>query len=379
MNKDRQTSETIRKTIIALLSIGIIAGAYMVYKNVSQKNSRTRKAKPQKVTQVYTNTVENASIPINIKASGTLSSKKRIELYAEVAGIFQESAHPFKSGTYFAKDETLIKIESIQQQLNLKSQRSSFYNQLVQMLPDLKFDYPQSVNQWEDYINKYEIDRPIKPIPTPIDTREKLFIANQNISTTYYNIKNLEEQLKKFIIRAPFNGMLIESMIEPGTAVRVGQQLGTFISPYTYEVEVSVNTSYDDFLKIGKRVKLYNKDRSKSWTGKVSRINSTVDPGSQTIPVYVDVKGEGLREGMYLEADLTGRNEQNVYEIDRKLLVGDNEIFIVRDTLLDLVQIEPIYYKDETVLVKGLDDGVKILANSTPGAHKGMIVKNISE
>jgi len=335
------------------------AGAYMVYKNVSQKSNQPRRPKPQKVTQIFTETVVNEAIPINIQTSGTLRAKKRIELFAEVTGIFESSTHPFKSGTYYASGETLVNIESVQQELNLKSQRSSLYNQLVQMLPDLKFDYPQSIGQWEDYIEAYDIESNLKPLPEPIDNREKLYVANRNV--------------------APFNGILIESMIEPGTAIRVGQQLGTFISPYRYEVEVAINTSYDDFLKLGKSVELHNSNRTKTWTGKVSRINTTVDPTSQTIPVYVDVRGDGLREGMYLEADLTGKEEQNVYEIDRKLLVGDDQVFIVLDTLLDIAQVEPVYYKDETVLVKGLENGTKILANNTPGAHKGMIVKNISK
>lgn len=369
----------IRKTIIAILSVAIIGGAYIVYQNVSKKNNQPRVPKPQKVTQVFTKTVANKAIPINIQASGTIRAKKRIELFAEVNGIFQNSAHPFKSGTYYADGEVLISIESVQQELNLKSQRSSLYNQLVSMLPDLRFDYPESIGQWEEYIKAYDIESNLNPLPTPIDNREKLFVANRNVTTAYYNIKNLEEQYSKYIIRAPYNGILIESMIEPGTAIRVGQQLGTFISPYRYEVEVAVNTSYDDFLKLGKSVELHNSDRTKSWNGKVSRINTTVDPTSQTIPVYVDVRGEGLREGMYLEADLTGKEEQNVYELDRKLLVGDDQVFIVLDTLLDMAQIEPVYYKDETVLVKGLEDGTKILANNTPGAHKGMIIKNISK
>ena len=109
------------------------------------------------------------------------------------------------------------------------------------------------------------------------------------------------------------------------------------------------------------------------------RINSTVDPSSQTIPVFVDVKGNGLKEGMYLEADLTGKEEQNVFEINRKLLIGDDKLFVVQDTLLDLVEIDPIYFKEETVLVRGLSDGTKLLAYNIPGAHVGMIVEEIFE
>ena len=368
----------IRKTIITLLSLIILAGAYMVFQNVSNKKNTPRKVKPQKITQVLTETVQNRSVAINIQTNGTLRAKKRLELFAEVNGVFESSTHSFKPGVYYAANDTLISIESRQQELNLKAQKSNLYNQLVLMLPDLRFDYPESVGHWEQYISNYDVEGDIKPFPTEVDDREKLFIAGRNIKTSYYTIKNLEEQLSRHTISAPFNGILVETMIEPGTAIRTGQQLGTFISPYTYELEVAINTSYDDFLRIGKSVELFNIDRSKSWTGKVRRINSKVDPNSQTIPVFVEVGGKGLKEGMYLEADLTAKEEKDVFEIDRKLLVGENQIFTVVDSLLQLTGIEPVYFKDETVLVRGLENGVNILANTIPGAHEGMIVRNIS-
>ncbi len=369
----------IRKSIITILSLVIIAAAFLAYKDLREKENTPRPKKALKVTQVYTDLVSNGPVPINLQTSGTLRAKNRMEIFAEVSGKFETSAHSFKPGVYYAQGETLVEIDSDQQKLNLRAQRSNLYNQLVQLLPDLRFDYPESLDQWERYIDSYDISSDLRPLPEPVSTKEKLFIASRNVTTTYYNIKNLEEQLKRHIIRAPYNGILIESMIEPGTAINIGQQLGTFIDPYRYELEIAINTSYDDFLKVGKTVMLYDVNRTKSWQGKVNRINYTVDPSSQTIPVYVDVRGQDLKEGMYLEADLAGKEEQNVYEINRKLLVGDDELFVVRDTLLALVQIEPIHFKEETVLVRGLPEGTKLLAYSIPGAHEGMIVEEISQ
>lgn len=369
----------IRKIIVGILAIALIAASLFLFNNLRQKQNKVRPVKPQKVTQVFTQEVSNTSIPINIKTSGNITAKNRMDLFAEVNGLFVSSTRPFKPGTYFEKGEELINIESQQQLLNLKSQRSNLFNQLVQLLPDLKFDYPEASPNWEKYISDFDIETNLSPLPQPSSDKEKLFIASRNVTTAYYNIKNLEEQFKKFIIRAPYSGILIESLIDPGTTIRTGQKLGEFISPYTFELEVAVNTSYGEYLEYGKAVQLYNADRSNSWTGKVKRINATVDPSTQTIPVYVEVRGKGLKEGMYLEADLRAKNENDVYEIDRKLLVNENQVYTVSDTLLKLMLVEPIYFKDKTVLVRGLTDGTKILANTIPGAHENMIVKDITK
>ena len=82
---------------------------------------------------------------------------------------------------------------------------------------------------------------------------------------------------------------------------------------------------------------------------------------------------------MYLEADITAKEEQNTYEINRKLLVENDKVFVVRDTVLDLVQVEPIYFKENTAVVKGLEDGMKVLAKPIPSAYVGMKVKIFSD
>ena len=223
------------------------------------------------------------------------------------------------------------------------------------------------------------MDNPLKELPEPESEKEKLFLSGRNIYTTFYNVQNLETQLLNYTIKAPFSGVLTEALVNPGALIRPGQKLGEFIDQSVYEVEVAINTAYGDLLAIGKSVELHNVERTKTWSGKVIRVNSRVDPASQTIPTFIQVRGKGLKEGMYLEADLTARNEQNTYEVSRKLLVENDKLFVVRDTLLDLVLVEPVYYKEFSAVVKGLEDGTKILSRVIPGAYSGMKVKIFSD
>jgi membrane fusion protein, multidrug efflux system len=369
----------IRKVIIAAIGLVVIAGAFKIFQNLSTAKNVEKPEIQQKITQVFTTTVANEDSPINIKTSGTLKAKNRMEIYAEVGGIFTSSAHSFKPGVYYAKDEILMAIDQQEELLNLKAQRSSLFNQLVLLLPDLKFDYPDAVGHWEQYVKAFDVNTELADLPHPTSEKEKLFLIGRNIYTSYYNIKNLEQQLSKFVITAPYNGILIQAAADPGTLIRSGQKLGEFISPYTYDLEVAINATSSDLLKLGSTVTLYNVDRTDSYQGKVIRINSTVDPGSQTIPVFIEVRGENLKEGMYLEADVTAKKEQNVFEIDRKLLVNDSEIYQVIDGRLALTEVQPVHFKDRTVLVRGLMEGSKILTRPVPGAHDGMIVEEITQ
>ena len=114
---------------------------------------------------------------------------------------------------------------------------------------------------------------------------------------------------------------------------------------------------------------------SKTYTGTVSRVNGRIDPNTQTIKVFVEVKGDNLKEGMYLEAQLEAREQLNAIKISRKLLVDESEIFIVRDSILDLIPVQPVYFSPKEVVVQGVPDGTVVLSKSIPGAYAGMLVK----
>ncbi len=169
--------------------------------------------------------------------------------------------------------------------------------------------------------------------------------------------------------------MLTEAIVTPGTLVRIGQKLGEFIDPSVYEMEVSVNAEFANLLKKGNIVRLHNLENTKEYEGKVIRINGRVDVASQTIKAFIQVAHEDLKEGMYLEAYLNARSEENAIEISRKFLIDNSQLFVVRDSVLDLIEVNPVYFSAEKVVLKGVEDGTLLLSKTVPGAYDGMKVK----
>lgn len=365
----------LRRIILALLGVALVGGAYMIAQKLAEGKSRPQPKPQKKVASVFVDTVQNSSTPISISTNGNLMAKNRVEIFAEVQGVFESSARTFKEGIRYGAGETLIRINSDEHRANLRAQKSNLYNQLILLLPDLRLDYADVFPKWQTYIQNFDMEKSVDPLPEFETEQEKLFILGKGIQTAYFNVKNMEERLAKYRIRAPFSGILTEALVDRGTLVRAGQKLGEFINPNIYELEVSINNSYANLMKVGKTVALKNVEKTNSWTGKVTRVNSKVDAASQMIAVFIQVNGQGLREGMYLEAEVKAKEEQNTYEIDRKLLVNNQQIFAVNDTTLKLINVNPIYYKESSVVIRGLEDGEIILSKVVPGAYAGMRVK----
>lgn len=363
-----------RRIILIVIGVSLLIIAFIWSRsiaNVEKKQNQTVE-KIEKV--VFVDTVYNKKIPIVIPATGNLFAKDRLDIFAEVEGLFLNSARDFRPGQHFNRGELLLQINSSEYAASVQSARSNLYNLITSIMPDLRLDYPDSFTKWQTYLSSFETNKTTPPLPEPSSEQERYFITGRNITTTYFEIKNMEERLSKFNIRAPFNGILTEALVTKGSLIRPGQKLGEFINPEVYEMEVSVTNNFVDFLETGKKVLLTNLEKTKEYEGTISRINARIDQSTQTVKVFVEVKGEQLREGMFLEANLDAREEENAFSFPRKLLVNESQIYIVEEGKLNLLDVEFVYSTEREVVVKGIPDGTIMLSAVLPGAFAGQPV-----
>ena len=168
-------------------------------------------------------------------------------------------------------------------------------------------------------------------------------------------------------------------MVTEGTLVRPGQKLGEFIDTSIYELEVAISKTYADLLQVGNEVKLTTLEGDKEYLGKVSRVNGNINQASQTINAYIEVSDKDLREGVYLEAVLKVKDETNAISIPRGLLQPNSQLFTVNDSLLEVIDVNPVYFSEKEVIVKGIPDGTTIVSKPVPGAYAGMLIKVYKE
>ncbi len=369
-----------RKLIISAVAGGIIIFASLYFAGMIAGSKDNRRPPSQKVVKtVFVDTVKNTTVPITVPANGNLRAKKRVELYSEVQGVFRPGSKLFRTGQEYAAGQTLIRIDASEYYATVQSAKSNLYNLLTSIMPDLRLDYPEIYPKWQQYLNGFDLEKTTPELPKMDSEKEKFFITGREIITTYYNVKNLEQRLSKYTITAPFTGVLTEALVTEGTLIRSGQKLGEFINTGLYELEVSVSKTYGDFLRVGKKVELFNLEKTKTFIGEVTRVNGRVDQNSQTITAYIEVSGDNLKEGQYLEANLEAKEETDAIEIDRSLLLENDQIFVVKDSILDLMAVQPVFFTDKTVVLKNVPDGEVIVAKPMTGAYAGMLVKIFDE
>ena len=360
---------------------GFILGLAVLMVSLFLFKFLTREAPPQvpKVVQTIKPVrwleVQNGPVAYALPVTGRLQALNRIELFAEVQGILKGSGTDFRAGKEYKAGQVLVDIDDSEAQASTLAQRSSYLNTLTQVLPDLKIDYPEDYPVWEDYLERLDPTRNTPPPPSTENKKLKLFLTSRGVISGYYSLKSAENRLAKYRISAPFHGVLSQALVSPGTLVRPGQKLGEFIGDGVYEMEASLALADVASLAVGAPVALHSPDLPGKWTGRVVRINERVDPATQTVLAYIQVSGEGLRDGMYMKASLGQLEIADAIQIDRKILVGTNEVFVIeQDSTISRLQIELVRVTPEFVIVRGLQNGVRIMNENFPGASSGMKV-----
>jgi multidrug efflux pump subunit AcrA (membrane-fusion protein) len=364
-----------RKATLIILAIIILLGAGFFANKLFNSKKIVKPVLKKEVKIIQTDTLVNGTVPIIIDASGNLTATRRIALFSEVTGVFKRTGKPFKKGQAYKEGETIVILDNSEFYAQVQSARSGLNNQIAALMPDLRLDYPESYPQWQRYIDAFSINTTTPALPVPKTEKEKYVITARNIYATYYNIKNLEGRLVKFRIAAQFSGVLTEALITEGTLVQPGQQLGEFIQTGSYEIEVAISSNYADLLQLGEEVRLTNTIGNKSYTGKVARVNAKVDAASQSLAVVIAASHPDLKEGMYLKAALDADAIENAVQLERNLLQTGNQLFIVEKGQLRLLAVDPVYFTDKTVVLKGIPNGTVIMSKTIPGAYEGLAVK----
>lgn len=368
-----------RNIILSILGVILIIGAVFLGKEIASSKKKKRPVPEKVIKTVFTDTVTNGIVQIIIPANGSLVAKRRVELYAEVQGVFKSSGKLFKPGQEYRQGETLIRIDASEYYASVQSSKSNLYNSIAAIMPDLRLDFQDVFPKWQTYLNNFDLDKTTPKLPEMTSEKENYFITGRGIVSNYYSVKNLEQRLAKYTIRASFSGILTEALVTEGSLVRSGQKLGEFIDTSVYEMEVALSKNYASLLKVGEQVQLNNLEHTQTFSGLVSRVNGSIDASTQTITAFIEVKDETLKEGMYLEANLNAKSEADAIEVNRSLVLEGDQIFIVRDSILDVIDVKPVYFSDTKAVLKNVPNGTVMLSKPVPGAYAGMLVKQYTE
>ncbi len=371
------------RRISLIVAVLILAAGFGLNKILSaKKEPPKRNSLAKEATLVSVQTVQNGPVMAAIPVTGRLVARQRLDVFAEVSGRLKPGGKPFREGMAFARGEVLLRLDDSDQRLNLISRRAEFQSQLLRLLPELRFDHAEDADAWSAYAASIDPQQALPQLPEGSGESTMNYLRVQGVEATYYAIKSGEAQLSKFVVRAPFSGVVTSGDLDPGTLVRAGTPVGTFLNPRAFEWEASIAANDLEYVRIGQEVMLSPAGENgleKQLRGTISRISDAIDPATQTIKLYVEVDapkgGIELFEGQYLSGTIRGQSIDNAVAIPQALLRDDGQVWVVEDGALSLQPVDAVFRFSQSVAVRGMDDGTAMVAQRVGGAYEGMPVR----
>lgn len=365
----------LRQVIIIGVALLILVIGNLISNKLKEPKEKEAPKLVSKVVTVFTDTVRTGDVDVWIRSTGMLEAVNRMELFSEVQGVMKPDGGRFKAGTRFKKGQVLIRIKADDQNAKVISQRSTYERLVSSVLPDLRIDFADEYPIWEKYLRSLDATASTPDIPSAGSEQLKFFLTGRNVYAEYYSLKNAEIALKKYVITAPYDGVLIQANVDPGTVIRQGQALGLFVQPGVYEIESSIDPKASKFLKKGQPVELrINEADDKPHMGQIVRVNRSIDPSNQLSRFYARVSSPNLSDGMFMECRIKGQSVPDAVEIPRSVLIDGNKVFRVENGILLDQSVKAIHFTERTVIVQGLESGMEVLSKIPPGAFTGMQV-----
>ncbi len=140
-------------------------------------------------------------------------------------------------------------------------------------------------------------------------------------------VEQLQDQLKKHTMMAPFDGYVIHEGTEQGEWVTRGQVVATVVALDEIEIEAHVLDSQVDPIRVGMTVRVEVPAlKQPLFVGKVTHISPQGDLKSRTFPVLVQVKNAIREDGPTLKAGMVARVILPVGEPHEAIVVPKDSI-----------------------------------------------------
>ncbi len=343
-----------------------MAGGFILSQLYSNEENRSTVSQQavESVNELQTITVQTTSQKPLLEIQGRVRAENRLELFPEVHGKVISGNKPFREGVRFEKDDIIFQLDDDEARHQLYASRSGFQTLAASLLPDIRLDFPDRLNAFETWHESLHPEKSLPEIPDFDQPRMERFLTSRGLYDKYYQIKSAENRLEKFSLRAPFSGVLSSARAEPGQSVGPQFHAGTLVDPASYLVTATVRQSQISSIKIGDKVEMTDQQRVRKWTATVSRINPSVDPRSQSVEIYLEVTGNGIREGMFLEGFLEAGDPKELTEIPKSALLRNGYVYAVADGVIRQVPVHVTDVGHETVWVSGLTDGEQIIRDA---------------
>ncbi len=348
------------KTLLIVAVVAIIAIIYFYPRWNSDTNSGpTPTAGPTTggvELPVTVITLKKETLKNQLNVTGTILPNELVSLRPEVSGLVTKIS--FKEGQYVSKGTPLLYLNDNDLQAQYQ-----------------KLEYTQKLFESQENRQKQLLAR------EAISQEEYDIVLNQ-YNTTLSDLKLVEAQIQKTIVRAPFNGTLGLRQVSEGSVIGTGDIIATVVNMDPIKIEFSIPERYANMVEVGAPVFFSSEATLDEAEGRVYAFEPRIDAATRTLKLRAQSSNKGGKflPGMFVKIRFV------LGEIDSALMVPAEsvipelqgyKVFVVgKDQKAEERSVEIGTRTESHVqITKGLEEGEMVLTSGVLQARPGSLLK----
>lgn len=323
--------------------------------------------KAKKIPLITTFNLEESDFKHFLELQGNVTTKDLLMIYPEYSGVLTNVY--VVEGQKVRKGEVLAKIDD---------------GGLSQQLAQLKI---------QAELAKTTFERQQRLWDQKIGSEMQYLQAKSNYEAQDQAIAQLEQQVAKTIVRAPFSGTIDDVLTEQGSVVMPGQtELLRIINLDNMYIVTDVPEKYIANITRNKKVEVEFPVLGKKIDSKVRQVGNFINPANRTFKVEVSVpnKDKSIKPNLTAKLRINDYSNQNALLIPQGIISenadGEQYIYIVTDKAGNdeavaekkIIQ-TGLTQGDYIEVISGLEAGNEIILEGARSVNDGQTVKIINQ
>jgi len=222
---------------------------------------------------------------------------------------------------------------------------------------------------------------------------ERIEAQQASIQELDANIANIQIELNKSILKAPFTGTISQRQVDEGAVVEAGQSIFRLVEDRILEAHIGIPTNQSEQIKVGETFPL--KIGKNVYQAKVASLLPELDVDTRTLTAVLRLEPSTKRKifpGQTAQLQLTQTVAKSGFWLPLKSLVRGEQglwycyVAVKTASDSDVTQTEPIFRierraievlhsNNNQVLIRGtLQPGEKVIANGIESLVSGQLV-----
>ena len=381
----------------AFLVLGIGIGIFRYF--VATKPEPRKVAEEDKGVLVATLSVSPTTQRVAVLANGQVIPAQRIALSAGLAGRIVSLSEKLIPGGRVRAGARVARIDARDFSLALQEQVAQVDNARTALEIE-RNRKAVAEREWKLLGRGVPANSVALRDPQLKNARAALKAAESGLRLARRNVR-------KAVIRAPFNAMVQQKSVDIGQMVGPQTPLAVLVGTDAYWVQMSIPVDRLHWIQIPgvggvvdgspAIIKQTVGNTMVEHRGQVVQLLGDLDPIGHMARVLVEIpdplglqsnnrNGTPVTElplllGSYVSVEITGKEMDNVVEIARTALRGGDRVFVMAsDGTLDIRKVEVVWHKRDTVLIgSGLNSGDHVIVSPLGKPVAGMKLRKEAE